>query len=212
MIITKQELEEKDKIERLNLINSITGIKPANLIGTIDPKSKETNLGIFSSVVHLGSYPALLGFVMRPNTEVRRHTYENMINNDGYYTINHVHPKYLEQSHYTSAKFAKNESEFDYCGFTEEYIAAFKAPFVKESLIKIGMKFQEEISIKANGTVLIIGEVELIDVPKNIIDSKGQIDLSSSSIGISGLNRYYELTKVAEFPYARREDVPELRK
>ena len=54
-----------DKISRLNLINSITGVKPSNLIGT---KSKDgfSNLAIFSSVVHLGSKPPLIGFITRP--------------------------------------------------------------------------------------------------------------------------------------------------
>ena len=54
------DIKSMSKIFRLNLINSITGIKPANLIGT---KSKDNleNLAIFSSVVHLGSNHALLG-------------------------------------------------------------------------------------------------------------------------------------------------------
>ena len=42
-----------DKIKRLNIVNSITGIKPGNLIATMS-KENETNLAIFSSVVHLG--------------------------------------------------------------------------------------------------------------------------------------------------------------
>ncbi len=42
----------------------MTGIKPANLIGTIS-KNQVSSLAIFSSVVHLGSNPALLGFVLR---------------------------------------------------------------------------------------------------------------------------------------------------
>ena len=62
------------KVERLNLINSLSGVKPANLIGTKDQNGNE-NLAIFSSVVHLGSNPALLGFILRPQGEVRRHTH-----------------------------------------------------------------------------------------------------------------------------------------
>ena len=63
---SKQNILELEKVKRLNIINSITGIKPGNLIGSIDDNNKNTNLAIFSSVVHLGSHPALLGFILRP--------------------------------------------------------------------------------------------------------------------------------------------------
>jgi hypothetical protein len=56
---TLQYILELDRIKRLNIINSVTGIKPANLIGTISEDGK-ANLAIFSSVVHLGSNPPLL--------------------------------------------------------------------------------------------------------------------------------------------------------
>ena len=210
MILTSEDIAKEEKVRRLNLINSITGIKPANLLGTVDKKN-QSNLAIFSSVVHLGSFPPLLGFVMRPNTEVRRHTYENMMENDGYYTINHVHPDFMGQAHYTSAKFEKDESEFEFCNFNEEYIEGFAAPFVKESSIKIGMKFVEELPIKINGTILMIGEVKLISIPDEILDDHFQVDLSTTSSGISGLNRYYSLQKQAEFPYARRQKVPDFK-
>ena len=78
MNLTKTDLENASKVFRLNLINSITGIKPANLIGSIS-NSGQTNLAIFSSVIHLGSNPAYLGFIMRPIGDVPRHTYENIL-------------------------------------------------------------------------------------------------------------------------------------
>jgi flavin reductase (DIM6/NTAB) family NADH-FMN oxidoreductase RutF len=65
MHITNRDIQKLDKIKRLNLINSITGIKPANLIGTVD-ETKNSNLAIFSSIVHLGSNPPLIGMVIRP--------------------------------------------------------------------------------------------------------------------------------------------------
>ena len=207
MRLTKKDIENKGKVERLNLINSITGIKPANLIGTIDNEGR-TNLGIFSSVVHLGSFPALIGFVMRPVGEVPRHTYENIMES-GFYTINHVHPEIVKKAHYTSAKFEKEESEFGEVKLTEEYLEGFKAPFVKESWVRMGLQFVEELPIKRNGTSLIIGEIQVLDIPDEIVDEKGQLDLSSTSVGISGLNRYYDLGLKDEFPYVRRNEVPD---
>ena len=73
---TKEAIQELPKIPRLNLINSCTGYKSANLIAT---KTAEgvSNVAIFSSITHLGSDPALLGFILRPTT-VPRNTYKNI--------------------------------------------------------------------------------------------------------------------------------------
>ena len=132
---TKSDIKDLNKVKRLNIINSITGVKPGNLIGTIN-KEKTTNLAIFSSVVHLGSNPALLGFILRPQERVRKDTYNNILEN-GSYSINHLPETLTINGHYTSAKFHKDQSEFDYCKFTEWYADNFKAPFVKESNLNI---------------------------------------------------------------------------
>ncbi len=204
MHITPQSLSEMNRIDRLNLINSLSGIKPANLIGTVNEKGTE-NLAIFSSVVHLGSNPALFGFILRPRGEVRRHTHENILSTE-VYTINFVHTSFVKQAHFTSIKAKSNESEFALSGLTTEYIEHFRAPFVQESKVKLGMKFLEEIPIKANGTSLIIGQVEHILIPDHVVLNGGHIDLGALEIaGISGLNTYYSLTKIAHLPYVRDE-------
>ncbi len=207
MNYTKADIEQLDRITRLKIINSVTGIKPANLIGTIDNKG-QTNLAIFSSVVHLGSHPALLGFVSRPRTAEVGHTYRN-IQENGVYTINHIHPEFIKNAHYTSAKFDTSISEFERCNLSEENIKDFKAPFVKESIFKMGMRFKEALDIKQNGTVLIIGEIEHLILPDTaIVDN--DIDLeATNSVGISGLNSYYSLSKIEKYPYVRVNEVPE---
>ena len=207
MHLTKEEIQNLDYLKRINIVNSVTGIKPANLIGTIS--DGKPNLAIFSSIVHLGSNPALIGFIARPSKEVRRHTLEN-IKRSGLYTINHVHQLFTEKAHYTSAKFEAGVSEFEKCGLSEEYLQDFDAPFVKESKLKIGMKFLEEISIKLNNTIMVIGEVVHLFIPDDAVLLDGQIDLSIlGSTGISGLNCYYSLNKIAEYPYARSDELPE---
>lgn len=211
MHLTKEDIQNTERIKRLNIINSITGIKPANLIGTISNDGK-TNLAIFSSVIHLGSNPALIGFILRPDREAGQHTFDN-IKDNGSYTINHIHESFIEQAHYTSAKFSRDESEFDKCALTEEFVADHKAPFVKESTLKMGMKIVQTIPIELNGTVLIIGEVEHLIIPDAAMDDQGQIDLSQpSDVGISGLNTYYKLEKIARFPYARPNELPDFSK
>lgn len=194
-----------ERIARLNLVNCLGGAKPANLIGTISNEEK-TNLSIFNSVVHLGSNPALMGFIVRPPKEVRRHTYENVRQN-GSFTINMVHPEFVRQAHYTSAKFEAEESEFEACGLTEEYVEGFSAPFVKESKLKIGLQYLSEIPILINGTMLIIGQVEHVILPDEVLFEDNQIDLEKiEAVGIGGLNTYYNLEKIGYYPYARKED------
>ena len=137
MHLTKEDIFNTPRIKRLNLINSITGIKPGNLIGSIS-KNGNSNLAIFSSVVHLGSNPALIGFISRPHDKVRRDTLENILETK-YYTINHIHSDFIKQAHQTSGKYDKDVSEFETCHLTETYLYNFSAPFLKESKIKFGL-------------------------------------------------------------------------
>ncbi len=206
MTYTKEDIEKLDRIARLKIINSVTGIKPANLIGTINNRN-ETNLAIFSSVVHLGSNPALLGIICRPQTAEVGHTYRNIMETK-VYTINHIHPEFIKNAHYTSAKFDAAISEFKRCNLSEENIPNFKAPFVKESSFKIGMRFKEALNIEQNGTILVIGEIEHLMLPDNcVVDDDIDLELSNS-VGISGLNSYYGLRKIEKHPFVRVHEVP----
>ena len=205
MKYNKKDINNLDRVTRLKIINSVTGIKPANLIGTINNQG-QTNLAIFSSVVHLGSDPALLGFVTRPQTDEVGHTFRNILENQ-VYTINHIHPEFIKNAHYTSGKFKSEISEFDRCNLTEDYIDDFKAPFVKESHFKMGLRFKEALNI-SNGTTLVIGEIEHLILPDHAL-LNDDIDLeATNSIGISGLNSYYALKKIDSHPYVRLNEVP----
>ena len=202
MYLNKDSIQQLEKFNRINLMNSITGISPANLIGTISNDSIE-NLAIFSSIVHIGSNPPLMGFIQRPTKKNRRDTYENIIETNKF-TINHINSDMVERSHYTSVKFDKNESEFQKCRLTAEYLNNFQAPYVKESYAKVGLELEDIQSIKSNGCRLIIGRVERLYVPDSAIYKNGNIQLDlSNSIGVGGLNTYYSLDKIAEYPYAR---------
>lgn len=195
-------LAAADRLYRLNLINSITGIKPANLIGTVSEEGRE-NVAVFSSVIHLGSNPPLIGFMRRPVGDAPRDTHQNILDT-GEYTINAISQSFAQQGHQTSAKYDRETSEFEAVGLASEYLPGCKAPFVKESRLKFGMRFVQEIEIPLNGTALIVGEVQSLHVEDQAVSASGYIDLQAlDTVGISGLNSYYRLEKVAEFPYAR---------
>tara|TARA_R110002012_G_scaffold99980_1_gene238283 strand:- start:73952 stop:74530 length:579 start_codon:yes stop_codon:yes gene_type:complete len=184
-----------------NFFNTVSGFKSANLIGTAN-QNGHTNLAIFNSVIHLGAKPPLLGFILRPTT-VDRHTYEN-IKKTGYYTFNHVHESFIEKAHQTSAKYDRKTSEFEACGFEEEYFDRFHAPYVKESHIKLGLKFKEEHLITANDTILIIGKVLHAYLDEKLIAEDGSVDISSAgTVTISGLYEYLRTTKLKKFEYAK---------
>ena len=207
MELLKKDIENLERKFRLNLINSITGIKPANLIATRSKNGQE-NVSIFSSVVHLGSNPAQIAFVLRPQEERETDTCKNIVET-GFYTINHVPRNLIKKAHYTSAKLAAEESEFERMKIEKQYCGEFYAPFVKESPIKIGMKMTEMIDLP-NGCKFVIGEVQYLEVQDNAINDLGYIDLETAeSIGISGLNTYYSFAKMETFPYVREEEIPE---
>ena len=201
MIFTKQNILEFEKPYRTNFINSLSGFKSANLIGTISKEGK-TNLAIFSSVIHVGANPPLMGLLMRP-VSVERHTYTN-IKEIGYFTINHINEEIYKKAHQTSARYDKNVSEFDACGLTPEYTEAIKAPYVKESKIKIGCRFVEEQEIISNGTIFMVGEITEAIIPDDALMKDGYVDIEKAgTIAISGLDGYHETKKITRLSYAK---------
>lgn len=201
MNIRKEKIEEFDKLYRTAFVNSLSGFKSGNLIGTISNDGK-TNLAIFSSVIHVGANPASMGFLMRPVT-VDRNTYNN-IKENGYFTINHINKDIFKKSHQTSARYDKEVSEFDACGLTPEYSELLPAPYVKESKIKIGLRFVEENEIKFNGTIFIVGEIIEVIIDDDLILPDGYIDIEKAgTIAISSLDGYHQTKRIARLSYAK---------
>ncbi|MBT8318112.1 MAG: flavin oxidoreductase [Lutibacter sp.] len=183
-----QDINNLNHLYKINLVNSIAGYKSVNLIAT-KSVSEKTNVAIFSSVIHLGSSPPLLGFMLRPAT-VPRNTYENIIET-GYYTINHIHDQILEDAHHTSAKYNREISEFEVTKLETEYKDNFYVPFVKDCPIQLAMQFVEEYTIKANNTKLIVGEIKGVYIKDGLLQDDGFVDLSKGKVAtINGLDGY----------------------
>jgi flavin reductase (DIM6/NTAB) family NADH-FMN oxidoreductase RutF len=206
MKIIKQDILKFEKLYRATFISSISGFKSASLIGTMSSKGK-TNLAIFNSVIHVGANPPALGFLMRP-VSAEKHTYNN-IKETKHFTINQINKEIFKQAHQTSARYEENISEFDACDFTPEFTETIKAPYVKESKIKIGLKFVEEQEIKFNGTIFIVGEIIEIILPDDLIAKDGFVDIEKAgTIAISGLDSYHETKKISRLSYAKPEVEP----
>ena len=184
----KKDIEQLEHLYKINLINSCSGYKSANLIGT-KSSSGISNVAIFSSVIHIGSSPALFGFFLRPTTVVRN-TYDN-IKDTGFFTINHINETILEDAHHTSAKYDATVSEFNVTQLEENYKNNFYAPFVKQSPIQMAMTYVEEYPIKANGTILVIGAIEDLYIQDNILEQDGFVNLSKANVvSINALDGY----------------------
>ena len=189
---------------RVQFATSLPGAKPISLIGTAN-HSGQTNLAPFSSVVHLGSSPCLLGMVSRPDGAMR-HTLANLVETRAW-TINHLHPDILAAAHQCSARYPKEVSEFDATGLTAHYEPGFLAPFVKECRIRIGLELEDIISIPANGTQLIVGRVVIVQVAKEHLLDNGGIDLTSlDCLASTALGTYFRLQHYASLADAKLEN------
>ena len=184
----QEDIYNLNKIYRINLINSCSGFKSANLLGTISEEGI-TNVAVFSSVTHLGSSPPTLGFILRPTT-VPRNTHKNL-KDLGHFTINHIWEDIIEDAHHTSAKYADEISEFDMTNLEPEFKGAHKAPFVKDAPVQMSMKFIEEIYVPSNDVMLIVAQIEELYVKDELLENDGLINLSKGNVAtINGLDTY----------------------
>ena len=196
-----EQIMNMEKQERVHFANSLGGFKSLGLIGTKN-NDNQTNLSIVDSILHLGSNPLLFGIVFRPGA-VERHTLENILET-GFYTINHVNEVIHKQAHQTSARYPRENSEFDATGLTPEYKDNFSAPFVKESNIQLAIELKEKVALTINNTVLIIGEVKTAYFPEYCLNKDGFLDIEkAASITCSGLDSYHTTTRISRLSYAK---------
>ena len=199
---SRTDIDQMDKIFRLNLINSCTGFKSANLLGT-KSLNGVSNVAVFSSITHLGSNPPLIGFILRPTT-VPRDTYRN-IKDTGVFTVNHIYSDIIEDAHHTSAKYPDEVSEFTKTGLEEEFLGDFPATFVKGAKIRLGCRFLNEYVIKENDTLLLVSAIEHVFVAdQNIQQEDGWLKLeNANTVAINGLDGYATTRLLDRYAYAR---------
>lgn len=197
-----QEIKAMDRFFRTTFMNSVSGFKSVNLCATAAADGT-TNLAIFSSIVHIGANPPYIGMVFRPHT-VPRHTLENLLET-GFYTLNHLHAGIYQQAHQSSARY--DGSEFEATGLTPVYSQGFPAPYVAESKIRIGLKYEERHDM-LNGTVMVVGSVQEVFLPEATIAEDGYVDLAAAgSLTIAGLDAYHETQLLSRMAYAK-PDLP----
>ncbi len=208
--ITIDTIKTWERFYRANFINCLTGFKAVSLIGTVNANG-QPNLGVFSSVVHLGSDPALIGFINRP-LAAAPHTIDNIKATD-VYTINHIHPTIAAQAHQSSAKYPIDVNEFKEVGLTEFYLPNLMAPFVKESHVKYALSLVEIVPITHNNTFLVIGRVTDVILADNLMQVDGFLALEQAeSLDSLVVDEYYTTQKLARYGYAKPEKPIEMLK
>ena len=184
---------------RANFINCLSGFKSLNLVGTVSREKAISNLAPFSSAVHIGSNPPLMGMISRPATVIR-HTLENIIET-GFWTMNQVALDFVTQSHQCAARY--ETSEFEATGLNEFY-GEIPAPYVEESQVKIGLELVEKIDIASNGTILLIGKVVEVFLPEDILRDDGSLDLeSANTVTVSGQDTYHLTNELVRLSYPK---------
>ena len=201
MLYDRQSIEIMSQRFRANFVNSLSGFKSANLVGTVDAGGV-TNLSVVSSAFHLGANPPLMGIIFRPDI-AERHTLDN-IRATKVFTLNHIAPDFLVQAHQSSARYPREISEFEMVGLTAVFESDFAAPLVGESKLSVGLVLREEIPLAINGTHMIIGEVQFVQLTETAVADDGYIDIEQlATVSVSGLDSYHSTARIDRLPYAK---------
>ena len=200
-VMQRSDIDALEKRTRANLINSLSGYKSANLLGSINLQG-QTNLALMSSVFHIGAHPPLVGVLIRPHS-VPRHSLENLMET-GEFTLNTVTREMYAQAHQSTARYPREQSEFAHVGFDEEYSSLMKAPFVAQSPIKSGVKLVETQTLTVNDTVLVIGEIVELRVAEGLMAADGQLNHNAADVvAVTGLDEYHSATSLERLPYPK---------
>ena len=159
------------------LLNSI-GPRPIALASTIDSEGNK-NVSPFSFFNVFSANPPIL--IFSPARRVRNNTTKDTLQNIQEIpevVINVVNHSLAEQASLSSNEYPKNVDEFIKAGFTplaSEEIQPFR---VKESPVQMECKVNQIINLGEKGGAgnLIICEVILIHINKNILDKSMKID------------------------------------
>jgi flavin reductase (DIM6/NTAB) family NADH-FMN oxidoreductase RutF len=209
-VFTKQTIQSWERFYRGNFMNCISGFKSASLLGTIDGNG-QTNLAIFSNIVHLGAAPAMIGIICRP-AEAGVHTKTN-IETMHQFTVNLFDNTMMQVAHQTSAKYDASISEFDAVGLTPEYLPNCIAPFVQQSKAKYSCTFVRTIAIPENNTSMLISTIDDVWLDETIINDDGFLHLEKlNTITSLGIDGYYTTSLQTRFSYAKNNTEPTILK
>lgn len=203
------DLELMPRRKRGRLVNSLSGFKSANLLGSISVEGIY-NLSIVSSVVHLGSDPALMGLVFRPPVQKDRgsHSYWN-IRETGCFTLNHVPSSMTKIAHQASARYEEGISEFEALDLTPILRCGFEAPAVEECPVRMGLERVDEWEIPQNRCRFVVAQIRWVEFLSSALANDGYLDIGSLDVvTLSSLDGYHRTEKIHRLGYAKPSIFP----
>ena len=161
-----------------NFLNHAIAPRPICFASTIDSKGN-VNLSPFSYFNLFSVNPPVI--IFSPSRRVRdnttKHTFENLLVAPEV-AVNIVTYNMVQQVSLSSCEFPKGTDEFIKAGFTKEPSQLIKPPRVKESPVQLECKVIEikPLGEEAGAGNLVIAEVLMMHINKNILDKDGKID------------------------------------
>ena len=195
------DFDQWERFYRANFISTLSGYKPAMLVGTYNQQGI-ANLSLFQNIVHLGANPALVGMLCRPR-EASPHTLGNL-ETSGWFSLNSVQASFIENAHQTSAKYDAEISEFDAVGLELQKRENISVPFVANSEIQLALKVEQIIPIALNNTFFIIGSVQHVFLQAGLLLDDGTVQLDKADVVCTaGLDGYYLPRLLHRLAYAK---------
>ncbi len=160
-----------------NLLKYAIAPRPICFASTIDIEGN-VNLSPFSFFNLFSTNPPVVIFsvVRRVRNNTTKHTLQNVLEVPEV-VINIVDYNMVQQVSLSSCEYPKETDEFTKSGFTKEPSLLIKPPRVKESPVQMECQVLEVKSLGKEGGAgqLIICEVMMIHINKNILDENGKI-------------------------------------
>ncbi len=163
--------------ERHGLLLSAIGPRPIAWVSSIDSEGRP-NLAPFSFFNIFSSNPPVLIFspARSGRTNTTKHTLDNAIAHPEV-VVNIVDHELLDQMVMTSLEYPQGINEFEKAGLSMTPSERISVPRVKEAPVQLECKVLEVRPLGSEGAAgnLVICEVVLIHVNKDILNEEGQI-------------------------------------
>lgn len=181
---------------------SAVGPRPIALASTID-NDGQVNLSPFSFFNLFSANPPIAIFspARRVRDNTTKHTLEN-VNEVNEVVINIVNHAMVEQMSLSSTEYAKDVNEFSKAGFTPIASQLIRPFRVQESPVQLECIVNEVVELGNEGGAgnLVICEVKMMHINKNILDDFGNIDPNKIDlVGRLGGNWYCRASNEAIF-------------
>ena len=191
-------LNNLNAIEAQNFLQNAIVPRPICFASTID-KSGNVNLSPFSFFNLFSTHPPVI--VFSPSRRARdnstKHTLENILEVPEV-AVNIVSYDMVQQASLSSCEFPKETDEFLKAGFTKEPSQIIKPPRVLQSPVQMECKVLEVKPLGSEGGAgnLVIAEVMIMHINKNILDDEGKIDQRKMDVVARlGSNWYARINK-----------------